>query len=170
MEEMDKIDRSIIFSEINPKPISTHNCIHSVTKMESLETVQDEKWSNKPLPPLYTFLCHLMLPKEWWLQCSHNAPTEASYDKLTLIKCMAREEWKALQRKVVPFHEFRDIKPEAANTNPCELLSDDWKPRQALGPWFTTCSQGHWATSQRCTSSFKSLPRTFLQTCISKKT
>lgn len=117
MEEMDKIDRSIMFSEVNPKPISTHTCIHSVTKMKSLDTVQDEKWSNKPLPPLYTFLHHLMVSKEQRLQCSYSVPTEASYDRLTLIKCMAGEELEALQREMMLFNEFtfRGIKLEAAN-------------------------------------------------------
>lgn len=105
MEEMNKIDRSSMFSEVNPKPVSTHNCTHSGTKMESLETAQHEKWSNKPLPPLCTFLFHLMLPKEQWLQCSQNVPIEASNDKLTLIECTGREELGALQREVMPFNE-----------------------------------------------------------------
>lgn len=43
MEEMNKIGRSSMFSEVNPKPVSTHNCTHSGTKMESLETAQHEK-------------------------------------------------------------------------------------------------------------------------------
>lgn len=68
-----------------------------------------------------------MLSKDQGLQCPHNFPTKASYDRLTLIKCMVREELEALQRKVMPFNDFsfRDIMLRAANTSQCELLSGD---------------------------------------------